>query len=42
MNDETRAAISSQLDEPAFADAWEEGKALTLDDALALALATPD
>jgi predicted ATPase/class 3 adenylate cyclase len=42
MNDETRNTINAQLDEPAFADAWEEGKALTLDDALALALATPD
>ena len=42
MNDETRTTIHTQLAETAFADAWEQGTALTLDDALALALATPD
>jgi hypothetical protein len=41
MNDETRTTINSQLDEPAFAEAWEQGNALTLDEALALALDTP-
>ena len=42
MNDETRTTIRAQLDETAFDEAWEQGKALTLDDALALALETPD
>jgi non-specific serine/threonine protein kinase len=39
MNEETRTIIRSQLDEAAFAEAWEHGEALTLDEAVALALA---
>lgn len=35
---ETLAAIRAQLDEAAFAEAWEQGRALSLDDAVALAL----
>lgn len=35
---ETLAAIRAQLDDAAFAEAWEQGRALSLDDALALAL----
>jgi predicted ATPase/class 3 adenylate cyclase len=42
MNDETRTTIRTLLSEAAFDDAWEQGTALALDDALALALATPD
>jgi len=38
MNDETRTTIHTQLDETTFADAWEQGTALTLDEVLALAL----
>ena len=37
-NDETLTSIRTQLDHAAFAEAWEEGRALTLDDAVALAL----
>ena len=37
-NDETLAAIRAQLDEAAFAEAWEQGQALTADEAVALAL----
>jgi tetratricopeptide (TPR) repeat protein len=36
--EETRAAIRAHLDEAAFAEAWEQGRALSLDDAVALAL----
>jgi tetratricopeptide (TPR) repeat protein len=38
INDETLAALHTQLDEAAFAEAWEEGRVLTLDEAVALAL----
>ena len=38
MNQQTLAAIRSALDEAAFAKAWEEGRKLTLDEAVALAL----
>ena len=38
MNEETLSAICAQLDEAAFAEAWEKGRALTIDDAVALAL----
>jgi hypothetical protein len=31
-------AIRHQLDEAAFADAWEQGRTLTADEAVALAL----
>jgi hypothetical protein len=37
-NDETLAAIRTQLDEGAFAAAWEEGRSLTADESVALAL----
>ena len=41
--DETLAALHAHLDDAAFAEAWEEGRALTLDEAVALALETkPD
>jgi len=36
--DETLAAIRTQLDEAAFAETWEQGRALTMDQAVALAL----
>jgi hypothetical protein len=38
MNDVTLAAIATQLDDEAFADAWERGGTLTLDEAFALAV----
>jgi tetratricopeptide (TPR) repeat protein len=38
MNDETLAAIRTRLDEAAFAEAWEQGRALTIDEAVALVL----
>jgi hypothetical protein len=37
MNEETLATIRAQLDEAAFSDAWEQGRALTADEAVALA-----
>jgi hypothetical protein len=37
-NNETLAALHTQLDEAAFAAAWEQGRTLTLDEAVALAL----
>lgn len=36
--DETMAIIRSQLDEAAFAEAWDEGLKLTADEAVVLAL----
>ena len=42
MNERTLAIIRSHLDEAAFADAWEQGRALTLDDACDLALEALD
>jgi tetratricopeptide (TPR) repeat protein len=42
MNEETLTAVREQLDETAFAEAWEQGGALTADDALALALDSLD
>ncbi len=39
---ETLTAISAQLDEGAFAEAWEQGRALTADEAVALALDAVD
>jgi predicted ATPase/class 3 adenylate cyclase len=42
MNDVTREKVRSQLDETAFDEAWEEGEKLTLDEAVALALAEVD
>jgi ATP/maltotriose-dependent transcriptional regulator MalT len=38
MNEETLAAIRAQLDDAAFAEAWEQGRTLTADEAVALAL----
>jgi len=38
VNEETLAPIRSQLDEAAFAEAWEQGRQLTIDEAVALAL----
>ena len=38
MNEETRTAIRAQLDEVAFADASEQGRGLSIDDAVALTL----
>jgi tetratricopeptide (TPR) repeat protein len=42
INNETLAVIHTQLDEAAFAAAWEQGRALTLDEAVALALDSVD
>ena len=42
MNDETLTTIRAQLDEAAFAEAWEQGRALTVDEAVALALDSLD
>lgn len=38
MNEETLATIRAQLDEASFAEAWEQGQALTIDEGVALAL----
>ena len=38
MNDKTLVAIRTQLDNAAVAEAWEQGRALTPDEAVALAL----
>jgi predicted ATPase/class 3 adenylate cyclase len=38
VNEETLTAIRTQLDDAAFAVAWEQGRALTADEAVALAL----
>jgi predicted ATPase/class 3 adenylate cyclase len=38
MNEKTLATVRTQLGEAAFADAWEQGEALTVDEAIALAL----
>jgi len=38
MNGETVTTIRAQLDEAAFAEAWEQGRALTADAAVTLAL----
>ena len=42
INEKTLAAIRTQLDEAAFAEAWEQGQALTADEAVALALDSLD
>jgi len=36
--DDARTTIRSKLDETAFAEAWEQGRDLTVDEAVALAL----
>ena len=38
LNEKTLATIRAQLDDAAFAEAWDQGRALTLDEAVALAL----
>jgi tetratricopeptide (TPR) repeat protein len=38
MSDETLPTIRAQLDDAAFAEAWEQGRTLTADEAVALAL----
>ena len=38
MNEQTLSAIRTRLDESAFAEAWEQGRALTIDEAVVLAL----
>jgi predicted ATPase/class 3 adenylate cyclase len=38
MNENTLSSIRAQLDEAAFAEAWEQGRTLTADEAAALAL----
>jgi ATP/maltotriose-dependent transcriptional regulator MalT len=38
INEQTLTAIRTQLDEAAFAEAWEQGQALTAEEAVALAL----
>ena len=40
MNEHTLSAIRGRLDKDAFAAAWEQGRTLTLDDAVRLALTT--
>ena len=42
INEKTLEPIHAQLDEAAFADAWEQGRALTADEAVALALDSLD
>jgi predicted ATPase/class 3 adenylate cyclase len=42
LNEGTLTAIHAQLDEAAFSDAWEQGRALTPDEAVALALSAGD
>ena len=39
MNDETLGTIRKQLDEAAFAEAWEQGRKLTVDEAVTIAVA---
>jgi len=41
-NERTLATIRAQLDEAVFAEAWEQGRALTVGEAVALALASLD
>jgi predicted ATPase len=42
LNETTLTAIRAQLDEAAFAEAWEQGRALTPDQAVALGLGASD
>jgi predicted ATPase/class 3 adenylate cyclase len=42
LNEETLTPIRRQLDEAAFAEAWEQGRKLTVDEAVALALDSMD
>ena len=38
VNEKTLMSIHAQLDDAAFAEAWDQGRALTADEAVALAL----
>lgn len=38
MNEDTLTTLRAQLDEAAFAEAWEQGRVLTADEAVARAL----
>jgi predicted ATPase/class 3 adenylate cyclase len=38
MKDETLATIRTRLDDPTFTEAWEQGRQLTVDEAVALAI----
>jgi hypothetical protein len=40
FNEQTLTMIKVQLDEAAFAEGWEQGRKLTVDEAVALALAS--
>jgi tetratricopeptide (TPR) repeat protein len=42
VNDETLATLHTKLDEAAFAEAWKQGRGLTLDEAVAVALGDAD
>ena len=42
MNETTRAAIRTQLDDAAIAETWEQGRKLTIGEAVTLALADPE
>jgi hypothetical protein len=42
MNEETITSIRAQVDEAAFAEAWEQGRKLSVDEAVALALDSVD
>ncbi len=42
MNEQTLATVRSRLDETAFAEAWAQGRELTPDEAVALALDSLD
>lgn len=41
-NEKTLTTIRTHLDEAAFAEAWEQGRALLVDEAVAFALDSPD
>jgi hypothetical protein len=42
IRDEAISRARTQLDDSAFAEAWDEGRKLTPDDAVALALREPE
>jgi len=42
LGEEMLSPVRAQLDEAAFAEAWDQGRKLTLDEAVALALDSPD
>jgi len=41
-NEKTLTTLRAQIDQAAFAEAWEQGRKLTEDEAVALALGSPD